>query len=100
MPQDGLSLTLDPGALDALADSLAERVAARLATKLDGDRDDRWLGAKDAATYLGLPSVHAVHKLTGARLIPFSQERPGASCYFRRSDLDAYRQRFMKGPAL
>jgi hypothetical protein len=52
---------------------------------------------RDAAEYLGLPSVDQLHKITAARLVPFSQEKAGARLYFRRADLDAYRERHLRG---
>jgi excisionase family DNA binding protein len=74
-------------------DALAE-LAARLAPFLpqpetaDGDR---WLNTRQAAEYLGI-SPNALHKLTAARTIPFQQDRPGAKCWFRQSELDGWRQ--------
>jgi excisionase family DNA binding protein len=52
---------------------------------------DVWLTTAQAASYLGL-SVNALHKLTAARMIPFEQEGPGCKLYFRRWELDAWRQ--------
>lgn len=52
--------------------------------------DDGWMNAKHAAEHLGI-SIHALHRLTAERRIPFHQERPGARCYFRRSELDQWR---------
>ena len=49
------------------------------------------MDTKDAASYLGL-TVHALHKLTAAREIPFEQEKPGAKCWFQRSRLDEWRR--------
>lgn len=80
--------------LDALDDDaldrLAERLAPRLADRLVADKqEDGWLTTRDAAAYVGR-STTALHKLTAARQIPFSQDGPGGRCYFRRSDLDAW----------
>jgi hypothetical protein len=73
--------------------ALAEQVAVRLADSgepLASDRpEDGWLDTRRAADYLGL-SVHALHKLTAARAVPFEQEGPGCRCWFKRSDLDAW----------
>ncbi len=73
--------------------ALAEQVAARLANMnragTDEHPEDGWLDTKHAASYLGL-SVHALHKLTAARAVPFEQEGPGCRCWFKRSDLDAW----------
>jgi len=82
-----LIASLDAEALDALADQLAPRLAGRLAAgRAEGDR---WLTSREAASYIGR-SGNAMHKLTAARAIPFSQDGPRARCYFRRSDLDAW----------
>lgn len=86
---------LDDQALDALAERLAPRLAGRLA---EASEEDRWLDSSQAVAYLGLRSVHALHKLTSARVIPFSQDRPNARCYFKRSDLDAWRAQARRGP--
>jgi excisionase family DNA binding protein len=89
---DGLALQLDlpPAVLDRLADMVAERVAARLASSTAGD--DRWMSTAEAAEYLGM-STNALHRLTSERKVPFSQDRPGGKCWFKRSDLDAWRSR-------
>jgi excisionase family DNA binding protein len=77
---------LDEAALDSLADRLAPRIAERLV-----EVDDRWLSTTEAASYLGV-SIHALHKLTAARTIPFEQEGPGCRLWFRRSELDCWRR--------
>jgi excisionase family DNA binding protein len=51
---------------------------------------DAWLGTKGAAEYLGI-STNALHKHTSARTIRFHQDVPGGKCWFRRSELDAWR---------
>jgi excisionase family DNA binding protein len=71
---------------------LAERLAPYLPTPKPSD-DDRWLTTREAAEYIA-KSVDALHKLTAARAIPFEQDGPGARCYFKRSDLDAWRRQF------
>lgn len=90
-----MSAALADALLDALDDAALDRLALLLAPRLEGrlvDRDDdRWLGARDAAAYLGL-TVNALHKLTAARLIPFSQDAPGGKCWFLRSELDGWRR--------
>jgi excisionase family DNA binding protein len=80
-----LTLRLPDGALDALADAVADRLAERQAPVADA-----WLDTRAAASYLGL-SVHAVHRLVARREVPYSQDGPGARCYFKRSALDAWR---------
>jgi excisionase family DNA binding protein len=74
---------------DALAE-LATRLAPFL-PRLNGSDEDRWLSTREAARYLGI-TVNALHKLTAARAIPFEQEAPNAKCWFRRSELDAWRR--------
>jgi excisionase family DNA binding protein len=76
---------LEPEDLRVLANRLAPYLPAP-STPVE----DRWLNTREAAGHLGV-SVHALHKLTAARSIPFEQDGPGARCYFRRSDLDAWR---------
>jgi len=73
---------------DADLQRLAERLAPLLAPS-EPPTEDRWLCSRDAAIYLGL-SLHAVHKLTAARAIPFEQDGPGCKCWFKRSELDAW----------
>lgn len=82
---------------EAALDRLAELLATRISVTVPEAPGVEWLETRPAAEYLGLPSPHQLHKLTAARALPFSQERPGAKCYFRRSDLDAYRERHMTG---
>ncbi len=84
---------LDDDALDELAALLAPRLQHRLAM---APADDGWLDTPAAADYLGL-SRHALHRLTADRRIPFSQDAPGARCYFRRRDLDEWRESRSRG---
>jgi hypothetical protein len=70
---------------------LAERLIPHFEGKTQGS-DDRWISASDAAAHLGM-SVHALHKLTAARQIPFEQDAPGCKLWFRRAELDRWRQR-------
>jgi excisionase family DNA binding protein len=79
---------LDDDALDQLADLLAPRLAPRLAA----EPDDAWMDSKQAAAYTGL-SMNSLHKRTAAREIPFHQDGPGGKCWFKRSELDAWRGR-------
>ena len=74
--------------VDALADALAQRLGPRFS---DAQPADRWLNSAEAAAYLSL-SVTALHKLTSARAVPFSQDCPGGKCWFQRSALDAWRK--------
>lgn len=81
---------LDEDALDALAERLAPRIAARLAGPRE-DGGDRWMTTAQAAGYIG---VHrdTVRKLAAARAIPAEQDAPGCKLYFRRVDLDRWRE--------
>jgi hypothetical protein len=83
-----LVASLDGPALDALADLLAPKIERRLKPAMV---EDGWLDAKRAAEYAGL-SVNALHKLTAERAIPFEQEGPGCKLWFRRSELDRWRE--------
>lgn len=81
---------LDDDALDALAERLAPRLEAHFATSKAKGGPDRWMTTAEAADYLGM-TANALHKLTAARAIPFAQDGPGCRCYFKRSDLDCWR---------
>ena len=48
------------------------------------------MDSRGAGAYLGI-TVHALHKLTAARAIPFEQDGRGCKCWFKRSELDAWR---------
>ena len=93
LPTPTLTVGLDPETIDQLADAVADRLLARLPQQA---AVDGWLDAAAAASYLGI-STTALHKLTSSRLLTFSQSAPGGRCYFRRADLDAYREQGMKG---
>ncbi len=82
-----VEVDLGSEALVAFADLVADRVTQRL---LDHRDDDGWLNAREASAYLGV-SVDALHKRTAARTIPFSQGGPGCKLFFRRSELDRWR---------
>jgi excisionase family DNA binding protein len=79
--------------IDEFIAQLAERVAARLAEETTGSSETtaEWLDSRHAAEYLG---VHrdTLRKLAAERSIPSEQDGPGCKLYFRRSDLDAWRQ--------
>jgi Helix-turn-helix domain len=83
------ALRSDPAAITELADLLAPHVGKRAtAHAVEGDG---WLDTKRAAEYLGMTS-HGLYKLTAGRLIPFEQEGPGCRCWFKRADLDRWRE--------
>ena len=81
--------------LDALDDDaldlLAAKVARRLVVPSGATLDDGWIDAKQAAAYLGT-TLSSLWKLTAAHEIPFSQDGPGCKCWFKRSQLDAWRE--------
>jgi excisionase family DNA binding protein len=60
---------------------------------------DEWMTTREASTYLGI-TRNAMHKLSSARRISFSQDMPGGKLFFRRADLDAWRASQAHGPAL
>jgi excisionase family DNA binding protein len=84
----------------SLVDALIDQIAARVVELLTGathpllagePTNDDWLDSRHAAEYLG---VHrdTLRKLAAERAIPSEQNGPGCKLYFRRSDLDAWRQ--------
>jgi len=76
----------DPAVAAELADLLAPHLAGHLSAG-----GDRWLDTKGAADYLDI-TVNALHKLTAARAVPFSQDTPGGKMWFFTADLDAHRR--------
>ena len=84
-----LRLALSDDQVAALAAQVAARLAAGHPPLDKSAPEDGWLNTRQAAEYLGL-SVHALHKLTAARAVPFEQEGPGCRCWFKRSDLDGW----------
>jgi hypothetical protein len=71
--------------------ALAELRELLVATNSVTRDEDPWMTARDAATYLGFTSVHPLHKLTAAALIPFEQAAPHCKLYFKRSEPDRWR---------
>ena len=67
------------------------RSAAQTRLKPATVTPDRWLTAKEAASYLGITTT-ALHKHTSARTIPFEQDGPGCKLYFRAAELDDWRR--------
>jgi excisionase family DNA binding protein len=78
--------------LESLDESALQALAVLLRPHLPGDEPDGWLDAAGAAAYLSLPKS-ALHKLTAEQAIPFVQEGAGCKLYFKRSALDAWRER-------
>lgn len=78
----------DPGALEALAVRLAPLITARQSQQ---PQADGWLDTKAAAEYLGI-TYNALRKHTAARGVPFEQDTAGGKCWFKRSELDAWRR--------
>jgi hypothetical protein len=85
---------LDQDEIVTLADELCTRLEPRLVERITAPQEDGWLDSQAAADYLGI-SVNALHKLTSANRLTFSQTCKGAPCFFKRSHLDAYRERFL-----
>jgi hypothetical protein len=82
----------------ALLDSLSESDLRALAQRLEpylphpGSADaGEWLDSRAAAAHLGI-SRNALHKLTAARQVPFEQEGAGCKVWFRRSELNHWRE--------
>jgi excisionase family DNA binding protein len=71
----------------AVADAILDRLEAR--GVVNEAESDCWMTTREAAAHIGR-SVEAMHKLTAARKVPFSQDSPGGKCWFRKSDLDAW----------
>jgi excisionase family DNA binding protein len=94
---DGLDLTGGTSVLDAVVDQLAERIAQRLAVAMErsgagvGSADDEWFDSLHAADYLGIHR-DTLRKLAAERAIPAEQDGPNCKLYFRRADLDVWRQ--------
>lgn len=81
--------------LRALVDELAADPEAlnrlRALVTPDPPAVDAWLDTRAAAEHLSI-SVHALHRLVAERRVPFHQDRPGAKCWFRRAELDQWRE--------
>lgn len=92
---DPLAAILDH-ADERTLDRLAELLEPRLRRLKAPTTGDGWLDSRDAAAYLGI-SKHALHRLTAERRIPFSQDTPGSRTYFKRSDLDGWRESGARG---
>jgi hypothetical protein len=97
MTRDRSSTDIDPFALAFLAalddPQVARESAAKLAAHLSSEPTvpNGWLNSKGAAEHLGL-TLHALHKLTAARRIPFHQDCPNGKLWFLPSELDGWRR--------
>jgi excisionase family DNA binding protein len=81
--------------LEAFIDKLVARVAAAVVEHLgraSSDDSAEWLDSRSAAKYLG---VHrdTLRKLAAERAIPVYQDGRGCKLFFRRSDLDEWRDK-------
>lgn len=84
---DGLrELLADERARGELLALLADVVPAPADAVADG-----WMTTGQAAEYLGI-TKDALYKLTSARRVPFEQDCEGGRCFFKRSELDAWRR--------
>lgn len=90
------STSIDPTAIEALADALAEKIVARLP---QWEAEDGWMTSARAADYLSIP-ISTLRKLTAAGTVPFSQDAIGGRCYFKRSELDRWRAHSAQGSAV
>jgi excisionase family DNA binding protein len=93
-------VALESNELDHYAATLApllDRLNVRSAGRAPAA--DGWMSTRQAAEHLGI-SMHAIHRLTAAREVPFSQDGPGCRCWFRRSELDRWRQGGSARPSL
>jgi excisionase family DNA binding protein len=83
----------EPALLDQLLGRLADLVVERMMERADSSasQKDEWMDARGAATYLG---VHrdTLRKLAAQRAVPVHQDGPRCKLYFRRDDLDHWRQ--------
>lgn len=78
----------------AIIDELSERELAELAQRLEpyiAPPQDQWLDAKQASEHLAI-SIETLHRHTSNRAIPFHQDCPGGKLYFKRSELDRWRE--------
>lgn len=91
MPTAPETATLTVQLDDATLDRLAAAIAAKVAALLPDAVDDPWLDSPAAAAHLAI-TVNALHKLTAADAIRYSQNGLGGKLYFRRSWLDEYRE--------
>ena len=85
--------------LEALVDKLVARVAAAVVEHLgraSSDDSGEWLYSRSAAEYLGIHR-DTLRKLAAERAIPVHQDARGCKLFFRRSDLDEWRDKGGRG---
>jgi hypothetical protein len=71
---------------------LAVKLAPMLGLQAPGPAtEDSWMDTARAAAYLGI-TKSALNNRTAAREVPFEQDGPGCKCWFKRSQLDAWRE--------
>lgn len=92
----GLAISLDESALSQLAGALADRVVERVEARLTDEAP--WMNSVEAVEYLRLPSLDALHRLTGSNAIPHVKQ--GGRCLFNRRELDAWLESRHEGPRL
>ncbi len=85
------ALDSDPEARAQLADMLVPHLWKRMEAPANERSQDGWLDTRRAAEYLGI-TTSGLHKLTAGRLIPFEQDGPNCRCWFKRSELDTWRE--------
>lgn len=93
----GLSVRLSADDVERIARRVAELLRPEL--RPSATSADRWLTTAEAAEHLGL-TLHALRHLVARRAIPYSQERPGARQFFKRTDLDRWRDEHGHDPML
>jgi excisionase family DNA binding protein len=91
--------SIELGLLDALIEKFVAQVAAAVIEQLGRDSNvgsGEWLDSRSAAEHLG---VHrdTLRKLAAERAIPVHQDGRGCKLFFRRSDLDEWRDRGGRG---
>jgi excisionase family DNA binding protein len=76
--------------LGRLADLVVDRLTDRAAASGNRPADD-WMDAREAAIHLGIHR-DTLRKLAAQRAVPVHQDGPGCKLYFRRHELDDWRQ--------
>ena len=75
--------------LEELSSEDLADLASRLAPYLGAN--DSWLNTREAASYGGC-TIHALRHAARAGEVKFHQACPGGKTWFRRSDIDHWRQ--------